>query len=700
MDACQNRPVPPPSAEPGPNLPSISVVICAYEAERLGALAKAIDSVRSQTVPAAEIVLVIDHADDLIAECRKRWPDVVTVPNEGAVGASGARNTGLGYCKADIIACLDDDAVASPDWLERLARSYSDASVLGAGGGVWPRWARGRPRWFPAEFDWVVGCSHSGMPRTRATVRNLVGANMSFRRDVLLELDGFREELGRIRKVPVGCEETDFCIRATERWPDATIVYDPAADVEHAVPAERGRLRYFLGRCWSEGLSKALLTRLVGSGSSLSAERSYVRRTLPLGFARGIKEALRGDLAGAARAATIAVGLLATCAGYARGLDPLRSRPRPRGERGSEQDQLEVLMVTPRSPLRQGGVERHVMEVSRRLVAAGAGVDVLCTEPGGQALEIEERDGVEIRSVRSWPANRDFYLAPRIWREMARKPWGLVHVQSYHTLVAPLAMLRALTLGIPYVVTFHGGGHSSRVRHRLRVAHRRALRPLLSRAERLIAVARFEIELYSRELRLPHEKFVLIPNGTDIAVPEPVDGSKPQPGVLASIGRLERYKGHHRVIEALPHVLERQPDAKLLVVGTGPYESALRDKAAQLGVEERVEFTSIAADDRSGMAELLRRVSLVVLLSEFETHPLVALEAAAAGTPLLVANGSGLGELAEDGLARAVAPDEAESGVAEAIVQELRHPSKRRRIELTSWDECATSLLELYRGLA
>ena len=96
------------------------------------------------------------------------------------------------------------------------------------------------------------------------------------------------------------------------------------------------------------------------------------------------------------------------------------------------------------------------------------------------------------------------------------------------------------------------------------------------------------------------------------------------------------------MIAALPHVLERRPDARLLVVGQRPYEAELRRQAAELGVEERVEFTSVAADDRDGMAALLRRVSLVVLLSEFETHPLVALEAAAAGRRLLVADRGGL----------------------------------------------------------
>src|SRR5947207_257771 len=102
------------------------------------------------------------------------------------------------------------------------------------------------------------------------------------------------------------------------------------------------------------------------------------------------------------------------------------------------------------------------MEVGRRLAASGAEVEVLCSEPGGPAVAEQRRDGILIRSVRAWPADRDLYLAPGIWREMARRPWDIVHVQSYHTLVAPLAMLRALTLRIPYVVTFHGGGHSSR----------------------------------------------------------------------------------------------------------------------------------------------------------------------------------------------------------------------------------------------
>lgn len=370
-------------------------------------------------------------------------------------------------------------------------------------------------------------------------------------------------------------------------------------------------------------------------------------------------------------------------------------------------ERLRVLIVTPRSPLGQGGSERHVMEVSSRLAALGVEVEVLCADSPGPAVVDERHAGVPIRSVRAWPANRDYYLAPHIWGEMAREHWDIVHVQSYHTLVPPLAMLRALNLGVPYILTFHSGGHSSSVRRRLRGTQRRLLRPLLSRAARLVAVAQFEIELYARELHLPADRFVLIPNGIDVELrhgPEVEDPVGDEVGIdgplLASIGRLERYKNHQRVIAALPHVLAQRSDARLMIVGIGPYEATLRSQAASLGIEDRVEFTSLPAEDREGMSRLLQRISLVVLLSDYETHPLVALEAAAAGRRLLVVDRAGLGEVARNGLARSVSPLAPPEAVGRAILDELERPLPQRVPNLTSWDECAKALLELYRSVA
>jgi glycosyltransferase involved in cell wall biosynthesis len=677
--------------------PSISVIVTAFTFDRLDSIEEIIESLRTQTVAPAETLLVIDYAPELEEECRRRWPDVRVIPNRLERGSCGGRNTGVAESSGEIVAFLDDDAVPGHEWIEQLGADFEDSRVVGVAGGVNPRWLAERPSWFPPEFDWVVGCMHSGMPKQREPVRNAIAANMAIRRAEMIEVGGLRKEFSRIEKNAAGGEETDLCIRLTARWPDRIILFDPAPAVEHFVPPARGEVRYFITRCLAEGRSKAALAHLVGSQSGLSSERSYVRSTLPLGVLRNLGAALKGDLGGLSRAAMIVAGLATTTYGY---VTASRLADEPQVSGSGEPRPLRVLTVTPLSPLVQGGVERHVMEVTRRLAAApDAEVEVLCTEPGGPRQRDEERDGVRIQTLRSWPANRDWCFAPRLWGEMRRAKPAVIHVQSYHTAVAPLAMLRALTLRVPYVVTFHGGGHSSGLRNRLRRAQRLLLRPLLKRAARLVAVARFEVEEYSSELRLPVQRFALIPNGTELAFSAARAPQRNGRPTFATIGRLERYKGHHRVLAALPEVLRLEPKAKLLIVGSGPYEEDLRRQAAELSLGDAVEFTSVPGDQPEAMVELLRRVSLVVLLSEFETHPLVALEAAAAGCRLLVADRGGLAELAADGFARSIPLDESPARVGEAVVEELALPPQEKRPPLTSWDECAEELLALYRSL-
>src|SRR4051812_38437542 len=214
-------------------------------------------------------------------------------------------------------------------------------------------------------------------------------------------------------------------------------------------------------------------------------------------------------------------------------------------------------------------------------------------------------------------------------------------------------MPAACSAGLPYLLTFHGGGHSSDRRSAARGRQRRLLGPLLRGSAGLVAVAAFEIDEYGAELGIPRERFHLIPNGVD-PVDIPPDGDGAPPGgprpLLASIGRLERYKGHHRVIDALPHVLRSRPDARLWIAGSGPYEGPLRERAARLGVADRVHLEAVY--DRAELAARVRRCDLVVLLSEFETHPLTVIEAVQLGRPVLVADNSGMRELAERGLAR------------------------------------------------
>jgi hypothetical protein len=176
-----------------------------------------------------------------------------------------------------------------------------------------------RPRWMPEEFDWVVGCSYRGQPTDRAPVRNLIGCNMSFRREAIERVGGFASGLGRVGADRLGCEETDLCIRLCRRQERGVILYDPTARVGHRVPRERAGLRYFLERCNAEGFSKAEVARRCGRSRGLESERDYTRRTLPAGIRRGLAAFLHGDVAGLARAGAILLGLAATTTGFAAG---------------------------------------------------------------------------------------------------------------------------------------------------------------------------------------------------------------------------------------------------------------------------------------------------------------------------------------------------------------------------------------------
>lgn len=298
----------------------VSVVVCTYTLDRLPQLHAAISSIATQTTKPREIIVVVDHNPALFellgaqigSTCR-------LVENEGRRGLSDARNSGVMAADGSIVAFVDDDARAEPDWLAMLVRHYQDPNVIGVGGAAMPVWAANRPSWFPGEFDWVVGCTYLGMPRKLAQVRNLLGCNMSFRRSAF-EIPGFDARIGRVDTRPVGCEETEFCIRVTRAFPGTALLYEPAAVVWHSVTVERAKWRYFIARCYSEGQSKAQMSRIVGSDAGLASERRHALVTLPSGVLRAVAEAVRRRRsAPVVRAAAIIVGLMTTAVGYVSG---------------------------------------------------------------------------------------------------------------------------------------------------------------------------------------------------------------------------------------------------------------------------------------------------------------------------------------------------------------------------------------------
>lgn len=299
---------------------SVTVVICAHTFDRFDDIGAALASVAGQTRRPDETILVIDHNPDLL-EAVQALPeldfDVKIVANAGPKGLSGARNTGTELATGDVVAYLDDDATAEADWLERLAAPFADRDVVAVGGWAVPAWDTERPDWFPEEFLWVVGCSHRGLPTTLAPVRNVIGCNMAFRRDPVLALGGFEVGLGRTADRPLGCEETELCIRLAQADRAARILLEPAARINHRVPAGRTTWSYFLNRCRGEGNSKAHVVGLVGSDDGLSSERSYVTSVLPRALVRALGSLPRRPRAAIGTAAAIVGGLGLTGLGFA-----------------------------------------------------------------------------------------------------------------------------------------------------------------------------------------------------------------------------------------------------------------------------------------------------------------------------------------------------------------------------------------------
>ena len=360
---------------------------------------------------------------------------------------------------------------------------------------------------------------------------------------------------------------------------------------------------------------------------------------------------------------------------------------------------MRLLFVTSRYLPLVGGTEIHTYETARRIAASGHDVTVLTTNPGGMFPAEERLDGVRVRRVPCWSSLGDSYVAPDLMETISDGDWDLVHCQGAHTMVPPMAMFAALKARIPYVVSFHSGGHSSALRNKLRGAQRQFLRPLLARAERLIGVSRFEADLFRKSLRLPHDRVVVIPNGAHLPEAPSTESVTSDGPVIVSVGRLERYKGHHRVVAALPHILEIKPDVRVRVVGSGPFEPELRRLAQRLGVSERVEIGALPASDREGMSSLLAGAALVTLLSEYESHGIAVMEAISLKRPVLVADTSALRDLAERGLARKVAVSSSPRQVASAILDQLDSPLIPPNIVVPSWDDCAQELVQLYASV-
>jgi glucosyl-dolichyl phosphate glucuronosyltransferase len=271
----------------GSNKPRISSIICTYR--RPDTLPAAIESLRNQTLSATEYeVIVVDNnsRDDTADIVRKFQGDgsfLLHYVLESRQGLSHARNTGVRKARADIVAFLDDDAVAESNWLGCLLDVYDKVSDAWAvGGKVLPIWGGERPKWLQDTMLRSLSLVEWGDDeRPLKWPERVIGANFSFRKKVFSEVGPFAVNLGRRGHLLLGNEDTEIQERIHELG--KLVFYTPRAAVRHHVPVERMTKQYFYNRAYGNGRSKAILTVRSSGLAQLLRETLTISRGL-LGF--------------------------------------------------------------------------------------------------------------------------------------------------------------------------------------------------------------------------------------------------------------------------------------------------------------------------------------------------------------------------------------------------------------------------------
>jgi cellulose synthase/poly-beta-1,6-N-acetylglucosamine synthase-like glycosyltransferase len=312
---------------------SVSVAIPAFTMKRWELLRKAVGSARSQTAMVDQVVVCIDNNQELLDRAREEWGQVAGTPvkvianrhsehltrvtaHQAAhgttrrFGAGSARNTAVESIDSQIIAFMDDDAEASPDWIQQLLQVFADPLVVAVGGPPLPLFETGRPAWFPANFDWVFGCAYDGLPSEIAPLRHLIGANMSVRRDALNAVGGF---------VGSDFDDLNLCMRLSARYGVQSLRYTPYAVVSHYVPSERVTWQYFWRRCYFVNREKVRVLRRMGSAANLTAEREFVLRALTRQLVRDLRRAAGGEPAAMRTLGAMIAGIGLAGAGHVRG---------------------------------------------------------------------------------------------------------------------------------------------------------------------------------------------------------------------------------------------------------------------------------------------------------------------------------------------------------------------------------------------
>lgn len=239
----------------------VSVVICTYSMERYEAFTEAVESALVQTYEPLEVVLVVDGNESVYERVQEDFcerENVICHCNEENRGISYSRTRGGELATGEIVAFIDDDAVAEPDWIEELVQVYETTDAIAAGGDVKPDWQTEKPSWFPEEFYWLVGVVEPGFAEDGEEVRNVYGSNISYLRENFLKVGGYDPKMGRKGEKHLQAHEAPVGIRFLEEYGKGMVFVEDAV-VYHTLFDYRGEFQWLVSRSFWQGYSKRVL---------------------------------------------------------------------------------------------------------------------------------------------------------------------------------------------------------------------------------------------------------------------------------------------------------------------------------------------------------------------------------------------------------------------------------------------------------
>ena len=354
-------------------------------------------------------------------------------------------------------------------------------------------------------------------------------------------------------------------------------------------------------------------------------------------------------------------------------------------------------------PVVVGGLGRHVDALSRALAAGGADVEVV-TRGAADATAQETRDKVEVvrtrgqeievgfavESLLAWASSADHtLLRAALPRVLGQRP-DVVHAHDW--LVAQSAVTLAQTADVPLVTTVHAT-EWGRNRGQLTTPLRRAIdsveRWLVHQSDRVVVCSQAMRSEVVERLGADPAHVDVVPGGVEVAR---WDARRPRrtgrPPVLLFAGRVEWEKGLQTAVDALPALRRAFPGTTLRVAGDGGYVGEARELARRRRVASAVTWLGRLDDD--GLARAYREADVVVVPSLYEPFGLVALEAAAAGTPRVVARTGGLAEQVRDGVTGLVVEPGSVAALTTAVAGLLADPRRARRVAAAARREART----------